>query len=196
MYAKSAVTITNIFEAAQALFTAKNYADVTMADIAEAAEVTKGALYHHFSSKEELYLSMMHDYLAEARSLLEAVAAESRGAPCRERLRRFTLTFLQLPAERRSLMRLVRRDINVFKDPERRQLVRAYQAALPEQVESIIRDGIRDGEIAGRDARLLSWEHVAMVEVVLRPYAQRVLAGPEETADFVIGLFFDGTGGQ
>jgi AcrR family transcriptional regulator len=60
MYAKSATTITNILEAAQALFLEKNYADVTMTDIAEAADVTKGALYHHFSGKEDLYLRMMH----------------------------------------------------------------------------------------------------------------------------------------
>jgi AcrR family transcriptional regulator len=29
------------------MFLAKNYADVSMADIAAAAGVTKGALYHH-----------------------------------------------------------------------------------------------------------------------------------------------------
>lgn len=191
MYAKSAATISNILEAAQSLFLEKNYADVTMADIAEAAEVTKGALYHHFSGKEDLYLTMMHNYLEEIGDILRPVV-ESGGESCRQQLRRFTLTFLQLPAAKRELMRLVRRDINIFKDPQREQLIRAYQAALPEQVEAIIRDGIIKGEIREADARLLSWEHVAIVEVALRPYAQQVLGGKGETADFVMGLFFDG----
>lgn len=190
MYAKSAITIANILDAAQVLFTAKNFADVTMSEIAEAAEVTKGALYHHFSSKEELYLKMMHDYLADIQSLAQA-AVKSEGTS-RERLRRLTLSFLELPVQRQALVRLVRRDINIFSEAVRESLVRAYQAALPEQAEIIIRDGIRDGEISPYDARLLAWEHVAMVEVVLSSYARTVLSSPAETADYVTRLFFEG----
>ncbi len=194
MYAKSATTISNILEAAQSLFLVKNYTDVSMAEIAAAAQVTKGALYHHFSSKQELYLKMMHDYLAEQQRLFRA-AVES-GGNCRARLRHLTLSFLELPPGKRNLMKLVRRDINVFKDPQRGQLVRAYQAALPEQVEAILRDGLRDGELKPTDARLLAWEFVALVEVALAPYAQRVLGSADRVADFVLGLFFDGAAGR
>lgn len=195
MYAKSAVTIANIIEAAQVLFISKNYADVTMSEIAEAAEVTKGALYHHFASKEALYLTMMHDFLEEIHTITAGVVAASAGHSCRERLRQFTLTFLNLPQTQQNLMRLVRRDINIFQDAQREQLIRDYQRALPEQVEAILAEGIAQGEIEGTDdARLLSWEHVAVVEVVLRPYAQTALGTPEATADFVIRLFFDGVG--
>lgn len=190
MYAKSAVTIANILDAAASLFIARNFADVTMSEIADAADVTKGALYHHFDSKEDLYLSMMHAYLEETRALMAGVAAA--GGSCRERLRRFTLTFLQLPPQKQALMQLVRRDVNIFDGRERERLVRAYQAALPEQAELIIQDGIDSGELMAEDARLLSWEHVASVEVVLADYARQQLGDPEAMADFVIGLFFDG----
>lgn len=117
------------------------------------------------------------------------VAADGR---CRQRLRHFTLTFLQLPPEKQALMRLVRRDVNIFEGTERRRLVRAYQDALPKQAEEIIRDGIKKGEIVDADARLLAWEHVASVEVVMADYARERLGGPEATADFVMRLFFDG----
>ena len=189
MYAKSAITISNILDAAQALFTAKNFADVTMADIAEVADVTKGALYHHFASKEELYLTMMHRYLEKIEALMETAVAQD--GTCRERLRAFTLTFLRLPPAEQDVMRLVRRDVNIFKGAEREQLIRAYQKALPERAEAIIRDGVRTGEVVG-DPRLLAWEHVASVEVVLTPYARSLLGGAEEIADFVIKLLFDG----
>src|SRR5690606_24867934 len=104
---------------------------VTMSDIAGVAEVTKGALYHHFNSKEDLYLTMMHAYLQEIGEVMWQTAREG-DATCRERLRHFTLSFLTLPAAKQELMRLVRRDINIFKNPQREKLVRAYQAALPE----------------------------------------------------------------
>lgn len=192
MYAKSAVTIANILDAAQNLFTSRNYADVTMSDIAQAADVTKGALYHHFASKEDLYLQMVHRYLGAAEVMMSSVVSSSAGQPCRDRLRQVTLSFLNLPDIQKDLMHLVRRDINIFRDPDRERLIRAYQKALPEPVETVIREGIVGGEVNGTDARLLAWEHVAIVEVALRPYAQSVLGDVEEISDFVIGLFFDG----
>lgn len=191
MYSKSHTTIQNILEAARELFVEKHYADVTIAEIASAADVSKGALYHHFASKEEVYITMMHHYL-EAVQAATAESVRNSSGTCRERLRHSTLSFLELPGELHSVLRLVRRDINMFEDPLRRELIQAYQQAVPEQVESIIRDGIADGEIYPVDARLLSWELVALVEVALRPYSRSVLGSVDNMANYVIRLFWDG----
>ena len=45
----------DILEAATKLFLQRSYDAVSIKDITEAVGVTKGALYHHFSSKEELF---------------------------------------------------------------------------------------------------------------------------------------------
>ena len=90
------------------------------------------------------------------------------------------------------MIKLVRRDVNIFKGPARDRLVRAYQAALPDQVEVIIRDGIRRGELADADPRVLAWMFVAIVEVALTPYAEHVLENQATMLDFVMGLFFQG----
>ena len=189
---KSEATIASILSAAASLFTARNYADVTMDQIAVACSVTKGALYHHFSSKEELYLALMHNDLAGKKALFgEAVAA---GRDCRDRLRRLTAVFFDLPRQRREVARLVRRDINIFGEPARDELVRAYQSSLPELIEGVIRDGIRDGELAPADPRLLSWHFVAMVEVTLTGYADSVFTNADDKLDHVMELFFRGAG--
>ena len=190
MYTKSIATIANILSSAEASFLNKNYADVTMEDIAEGAGVTRGAAYHHFANKESLYVAMMQSALKEKQALLQTAVASP--GTCRERLRRLTQIFLELPREKRDVMKLVRRDINIFKDPVRNQLVRAYQSALPEQIEIILQDGIRDGELAPADVRLLSWMYVAIVEAVLAPYAERVFDNRNDMLDFVIHLFFNG----
>jgi len=189
---KSETTIASILSAAASLFTARNYADVTMDQIAVACSVTKGALYHHFSSKEELYLALMHSDLAGKRALFgEAVAA---GRDCRDRLRRLTAVFFDLPRQSREVARLVRRDINIFGEPARDDLVRAYQSSLPVLIEGVIRDGIRDGELAPADPRLLSWHFVAMVEVTLTGYADSVFETADDKLDHVMELFFRGAG--
>ncbi len=189
-YAKSKETIANILAAAEIQFVAKHYADVTMSDVAQAADVTKGALYHRFSSKDDLYLQMMQSYLAEQRVHFETAVA-TKGS-CRERMRQFALQFLALPKHKQDVMRLVRRDTNLFSDPERSKLIQAYQTAVPQQIESIIQDGIHNNELADGDARLLAWQHVAIVEVILNDYAQHKLGSPEQIANFITNLFFDG----
>jgi AcrR family transcriptional regulator len=190
-YAKSKITISTILEAARRLFVEKNYADVTITDIAAAAEVSKGALYHHFSSKEDIYLQMMHHFLRGIQAVTEKTAENSMGS-CRERVRESLVSFLGLPEELLNVLRLVRRDINIFTDPMRQELITAYQVAVPEQVEHILRDGIASGEIQPIDSRLLSWELVALVEVALRPYSRRLMGGHEDMADFLVRLFLDG----
>lgn len=49
-----------IAEAAKGLFAVKGYAATSMADICSAAGCSRGGLYHHFESKEDLFI-----YLAE-----------------------------------------------------------------------------------------------------------------------------------
>jgi TetR/AcrR family transcriptional regulator len=191
---KSEATIASILAAAASLFTERNYADVTMDQIAESCSVTKGALYHHFASKEELYLALMHSDLARKQALFEAATASGRG--CRDRLRRLTAVFFDLPQESREVMKLVRRDINIFGEPARTELVRAYQASLPELIEAVIRDGIRDGELAPADPRLLSWHFVALVEVTLSGYADRLFPDTDAKLDYVMDMFFRGAGAR
>jgi AcrR family transcriptional regulator len=189
-YTKSDTTIANILAAAESLFLKNNYADVTVTEIAEAADVTKGALYHHFQSKEDVYLTMLYKDLEEKRRLL--YQATEMDGDCRARLYRLTEAFLNLPKNKRDLIKLVRRDINIFKDPTRNRLIRAYQAALPELIEEIITDGIENGELQPADPRVLSWLFVGMVEVTLAPYARKVFGGNERILNYVLDLFFHG----
>jgi len=189
---RAEATAARIIDAARTLFLERPYADVTTEMIVRAAKVTKGALYHHFQSKEALYSSMMLDDLERKRRLFEeAVALDGT---CRERLGRLTGDFFRLPEEERELIRLVRRDINTFSGKERNRMVRAYQKALPAQVEQIVSDGIADGELEAADARLLSWSYVALVEVMMNEYADDVLGSTQARLEHVLGIFFEGVG--
>tara|TARA_Y100000294_G_scaffold171960_1_gene186068 strand:- start:386 stop:808 length:423 start_codon:yes stop_codon:yes gene_type:complete len=126
---KSQATIAKILTASEGLFLERNYAEVTIDQIAQACQLTKGALYHHFASKEELYLHLIHEDLTAKRNLFSQ--AISLPGTCRERLERLTRTFLDLPPNKRQLITLIRRDINVFKTASRTRLISLYQASLP-----------------------------------------------------------------
>ncbi|MHB8453070.1 MAG: TetR/AcrR family transcriptional regulator [Mycobacteriales bacterium] len=51
-------TRARLIKAGATLFYMKGYAATSLEEIAEAAEVTKGAIYRHFASKEELFLAL------------------------------------------------------------------------------------------------------------------------------------------
>lgn len=53
-----------IAEAALALFDSRGYEQITMEEIADAADVAKGTLYNHFSSKEAVLAHSIHLQLA------------------------------------------------------------------------------------------------------------------------------------
>ncbi|RLB45563.1 MAG: hypothetical protein DRJ42_29645 [Deltaproteobacteria bacterium] len=183
-------TAGRILAAAAEAFVAGTYADVTVDQVAEAAEVTKGAVYHHFRTKEALYVAMIHRDLARKRGMLfEAIDFEGTS---QDRLRALTGVFLALPTTERQLMQLIRRDANSFSGPVRGELVRAYQEALPALVEGVIRDGIGRGELVPADPRLLAWQFIANVEVLLTPYAEQRFACDDDKLNHVMSLFLNG----
>jgi AcrR family transcriptional regulator len=190
---KSETTVASILFAAEALFVNRAYAGVSMRDIAEAAEVTTGALYHHFPSKERLYYEMLTAYLSRVRQAsLEATPPDGH---CREKLRCLTRVFLALPAEQRGLMNLVRRDSHVFQGRTRAGIVRAYQATVPTLVEGVVREAIGRGELKRRDGRWLAWAYVAIVETTLADYAEHNLGDMDERLDAALDLFLEGAQG-
>jgi AcrR family transcriptional regulator len=57
-----------VLDSARSLFGAQGYAQTSVEEIAEAARVTKGAVYHHFAGKEALFRAVYAEVEAEAQS--------------------------------------------------------------------------------------------------------------------------------
>lgn len=81
---RSAATIGVILDAARKLFTEKGFQDTSVDDIAEAAGVTKGAVYHHFDSKIDLFTEVLEAIQRELAAL--PPPASRRGAKPPERI--------------------------------------------------------------------------------------------------------------
>lgn len=188
-YQKSLATIAKILDAAELRFVAKTFDDIKLTDIAKDAGVTKGAIYHHFVGKDDLFLQMMKRYLQIIETTLKDAVAE--GSNTQERLFNLTYRYLSLPLAKQKVIQLVRRDSRRFSGEQRKELIGNYQDALPLVIESIFQDAIDCGEIKG-DARLLSWQFVASVEVCLSDVARAHLGDPDKQANYLIDVFFNG----
>jgi AcrR family transcriptional regulator len=76
--AQGAATAKTLRRQARKLFTKKGYSGVNTEELVESARVTKGALYHHFANKKELYAAVVEDVEQELVEKLEAAGASGK----------------------------------------------------------------------------------------------------------------------
>lgn len=79
-----------LLDAALTVFAAKGYRNTRLDEIAEAAGVTKGTIYHYFSTKEELLLRAIEHYHERAFGRLGEVQ-RSTDTSAAERIRAFVM---------------------------------------------------------------------------------------------------------
>jgi TetR/AcrR family transcriptional regulator len=112
-----------ILDAAVQLFSENGYDGVSMRRIAEAAGVSKANIYHHFASKEALYLAILHGSAQHLSEIVE-VLAEGDG-DFQQRLRIFTRAHLEHLFANDTTLRLVLRE--AFSGDEEKSRVVAEQ---------------------------------------------------------------------
>ena len=64
-----------LIAAAQELFTSQGYAATSIEDVVQQARVTRGALYHHFTGKADLFLAVFEELEAEIGTKVKSAAA-------------------------------------------------------------------------------------------------------------------------
>lgn len=82
-----------ILRAARKIFFTKGLQAASMDEVAELAELSKGALYLHFKSKEDLYVSLLEEGLYILQRMFEEVA--SKPLPADEALRQIGLAYYE-----------------------------------------------------------------------------------------------------
>jgi AcrR family transcriptional regulator len=79
---RAAETREALIEAARPLFAAHGFADVALEAIVRAAGVTRGALYHHFADKTELFAAVFERVEGEVATRMgESIAAANEADP-------------------------------------------------------------------------------------------------------------------
>ena len=113
-----------ILQATRQLLCQKNFAAMTMDDVADAVGIAKASLYKHFCSKEELCCAAMVQILGRLRSFLDGLGAEQ---PPLEKLQALV---------RWSLQRLLAHEMPLL--PSRNSSLRAVLMANPTYLEGLV----------------------------------------------------------
>lgn len=81
MQQRSVETHTQILESALLLFAQNGYDATGVAEICKAANVSKGAFYHHFPSKQSVFLALLQDWLGTIDTMLSASRQGAQSVP-------------------------------------------------------------------------------------------------------------------
>jgi TetR/AcrR family transcriptional regulator len=98
-----------ILIAAEHLFAEHGFDAVSMNAIAEAAEVSKANVFHHFTSKKDLYLAVVRRACEDASAHLDDLGADE--APLADRLGTFATAHLQSLLRHEPVTRLILREL-------------------------------------------------------------------------------------
>ena len=145
-------TRARLLAAARQAFAEQGYAHTSMDDFTAAVGLTRGALYHHFGSKEKLLLAVIDQLEGEVGARLQAIADSAPDAW--QALRRRCQGYLEL-ALVPELRRIILQDARaMFGDvPQAHQ--RIGIAALESALQALINDGVARTVHAGVTARML-----------------------------------------
>lgn len=134
------------------LFAERGYAATSMADVAQASDMTAGALYHYFPGKDDLLISIGEDLMDPLIELVEEVMA-GVDEPA-DQLREFLRAWLLHYQVHRYHVRVVLQERLTFERELNSSVVRDKSKAFEDLLDSVLKAGEDDGTLVFDDRDL------------------------------------------
>ena len=137
-------TVQLILDTASRLFLEKSYDKTTLQDIIDATKLSKGAIYHHFASKEAIIIAVA-DRMGEHNTAVLAEIRDRKGLTGAEKLREMFRSAVLLSFQGGIVQMLP----FLIENPRfmALQMQSILEEAAPDYVLPVLREGIADGSI-------------------------------------------------
>ena len=168
-------TVRKILDTAERLFIEKGYEHASLQDILDETGLSKGAIYHHFASKEDIFYSVC-DRIGRRNGEVLARVRDDPSLNGLEKLR--TMFKVSLQPERQAKMFCMMpylMDNAKFLVTEMRSI---FTEVVPCFVEPIILQGMADGSIRTDHPKELAEAMIMLSDVWINPIVQP--SAPEE----------------
>jgi AcrR family transcriptional regulator len=190
---RSAELRERLFRSALALFASKGYAETTVEDITQAADVGKGTFFNYFPSKEHILMAFGEMQLAKLESVIDE--AQKSRQPMPEVLRALVLRMTEEPVRNPSIVRALLL-ANLASVP-----VRGAMLQIHDRNRALIGRLIRHGQERGEIRTDLPAEEIAQVwrQTVFGTLMFWSLLGDgtlPERIETAIGMLWEGIGNK
>jgi len=135
-----------ILEAARAAFVETGFVPTRMEDIARRAGLSKGGVYFHFSSKQELFDALVQQEYDASIGMLEQVGRDD--GPVAQKLETLARFYLgRLGDNSVSSRFFVVMNAVAIRDPQVRSRLQSMHETFVGAIEAVIKEGIAKGEV-------------------------------------------------
>jgi AcrR family transcriptional regulator len=150
---RSAATKNALIGAARRLWGARGYADVGTPEIAEAAGVTRGAMYHQFADKAALFLAVIEAVEQQVMEQLAQVVAAAAPTSAAQAIHVAADAWIQAAVEPEIRQLLLLDAPNVLGWEQFREVAQRYGLGMTER---LLQSAIDAGELKPRPVRPLA----------------------------------------
>ena len=175
--------------AAAQIFAEKSFEKTTLEEISAGMEMTKAALYHYFSGKEDILfhcLFLAHSMANEALSKI----VENKGLPPREKLRLTIREHVRVLTRKFVYATLRQQDLLL---PQKlRNEILEMRKKFQHMFVGIVQEGVERQSFKVDNLKMVSFAILGMVNWVARWYSPDGPFGPEEISDAFCTLIFHG----
>jgi len=178
-----------ILKKAARLFATHGYERTSIGDLVRACDLSRGAIYHYFESKEAILFAMMDSLV---RGLLETLteAAAKEGEPI-ERLERIIVAFVESNARSPDEQTILLNDLGALSRAEQKQI-----HAVEKQVVDLVADAIVAADARGlvtpRTRKVYTMMLFGMINYTYTWYDAKGPVKPRDLAAMATDLFFNG----
>ncbi|HEY3311787.1 MAG TPA: TetR/AcrR family transcriptional regulator [Anaerolineales bacterium] len=178
-----------ILESAAQVIRQKGFNGASMADIAEAVQLQKASLYHHFSSKQEILLELLDRALELVTDRMLAVMAED--VPAEEKLRRAMRSYLKTLSEQGDLVSILLLEHRSL-DPENHSRHIPHRDQFENLWRELIREGVEAGVFEVEDIPLTARGLMGVMNWTITWYQPTGALTIDEISDHFANLFLHG----
>ncbi len=165
---ESGSTRERIRGAAAALFAQRGYSGASMAEIALRVGIRKPSLYNHYSSKEELFMDLLHSGLRQWRALSSGVLAEAGQHEERLRLHlHHLLAFAAKNPDTMAICRLAVVQIGGEYGERLADVLSAHREEYQDRLEDFFARATEAGEVVAEKPRVLMLSWLVFLEGLL-----------------------------
>ena len=178
-----------ILTAACELFARQGYMRASIAELADACKLSRGALYHYFESKEAILFAILDAHVR--RMIADVEAAIAGKATTLDQFRAAIRAIVELNAQSPNEQRVILNDLSFLSEAEQ-ETIRALERQIVDAVADLLIRLDQDGKIAKRTRKVYAMMLFGILNFSHTWYDPAGGIGPTDFADMVVDHFLYG----
>jgi len=179
----------SILNAASGLFAKQGYMRSSIAELADACGLSRGALYHYFTSKEAILFAILDAHVHQMIADVEVAIAGASTTP--EQFRAAIRAIVALNARSSNEQRVILNDLSLLAEDEQKTII-ALERQLVDMVTDLLIRLDKQGKIVKRTRKIYTMMLFGILNFSHTWYDPKGGIDPREFADMVVDQFLYG----